>query len=113
MIAVPLLAVALLGLAASGCYRHNYGPSPVPPPGPPNAAKINHHVLWGIIGVNNHTSPRRICGGPPVYVQDYVGILGVLLGALTAGIYVPTVTRVWCAGPRAETPAADGERASR
>lgn len=113
-VAVPMFAIALLGLASSGCFRHNYGPTVTPPPGPANYTTWNHHLIFGLVAINNgHTSPGQVCGGSPAYVQNYVGIVGWLLGAITAGIYIPTTTRVWCSGPRGDAPNAGDRTAER
>ena len=99
MIAAPLFAVALLGLASSGCYRHNFGPTATAPARPADVVKWNHYFVLGLIG-QGHASPGLVCGGSPAHVQNRVGVVGWLVGAITAGIYVPTTTLVWCGNGR-------------
>jgi len=94
-IVAPLILVAFFAVASAGCYRQSIG-APVPPPHPPEFTKWNHQILWGIIGVDTNIDANAICHGPPERVSVYVGPAGLLLGIITAGIYVPTTTSVWC-----------------
>ncbi len=94
-IATSLILVAFLATASAGCYRHSYG-APVPPPHPPEFSKWNHQLLWGIIAIDANTDVNAVCHGPPLRVLTYVGPVGLLIGIITAGVYVPTTTAVWC-----------------
>ncbi len=94
-VVVPLILVACFAMASAGCYRQSIG-APMPPDRPPQFTKWNHQILWGIIGVDTNTDANAICHGSPERVSVYVGPVGLLLGIITAGIYVPTTTSVWC-----------------
>jgi hypothetical protein len=107
-LAAPIMVIALAGALSTGCFRHQYG-NPTPPPGEATAYKWNHQILWGIIAVDAYVLPGDVCGGPPAHVSTYVGPLGLLLGFITAGIYVPTTTAVWCGGA-AENDTGAGDR---
>jgi len=65
---------------------------------PPTYSKFQNHWLGRMFSTGNPKTAEEICGGAGNVVRvqhvDHAGHWA--LGALTAGIWVPTTLRVWC-----------------
>ncbi len=91
-----LFAVLLAVAAMTSCYRHVYS-RPVGHESMPRMARWNHHFLWGLVAIDPEVNLDAVCPGGIARVENYIGPLGFLLGAVTVGIWVPTTVTVWCA----------------
>ncbi|PKN59460.1 MAG: hypothetical protein CVU56_00065 [Deltaproteobacteria bacterium HGW-Deltaproteobacteria-14] len=92
-----LLLALLTTFALGACFQHTVYMNEDRPSEPgARLHALNHQVLWGIIDASGPLDLDAVCPEGAAAVHTEVGPLGVLLGLVTAGIYVPTRTDVFC-----------------
>jgi hypothetical protein len=103
------LAIAALSL---GCYRNVYKiGGGAPTTGAPVSRAWQNHFLYGLVG-NPTIDVGTLCpSGRATLVNRYTP-LNSLVASLTAGLYTPTTTLLYCAAPGAASPSPDGARAA-
>lgn len=96
------IVTVLAAIALAGCFQHTQFMNEDQPSEPvARLHAVNHHVLWGIIDASGPLDLDVVCPDGVAAIHTEVGPLGVLVGLVTGGIYVPTRTDVFCvAGSR-------------
>lgn len=92
-----LLIALLTTFALTACFQHTaYMNEDQPSELGPRLRVLNHQILWGIIDASGPLDLDAVCPEGAAAVHTEVGPLGIILGLVTAGIYVPTRTDVFC-----------------
>ena len=56
----------------------------------------SHYGLWGLVG-SDFLDMRKICvNSEAVRVENYFNFENLLFALITAGLYTPKSTRIWC-----------------
>lgn len=102
-----LLALALLGLSGTGCFRVTFVDHVAEakqPPGTqvPEQSFWQHNVVYGLVNLSHDVDVRDVCGAPPERVQTAGDVLTSALTLVTAGLYFPRKIYVTC--PARHTP---------
>ncbi|MCA9633081.1 MAG: hypothetical protein KC766_35760 [Myxococcales bacterium] len=103
--ALRLLACALAGLCAGGCFR-NAAYSGLPP-GKPSARadEVWHHsAFWGLLDISGRYDLAKACPNGWAEVHTEVGVAHGFVSVLTGGIYAPQSVTVICAAPNDQLP---------
>jgi len=92
-----IITSLLAAFALTACFQHTqFMNADLPSEPVARLHAVNHHVFWGIIDASGPIDVDAVCPDGAAAIHTEVGPLGVILGFVTAGIYVPTRTDVYC-----------------
>ena len=97
------LSTLFLLLPLAGCFEHTYVVGSGAPTAPVVYDEWRHHWLVGLISPDHELELQRVCAGASdATIHQEQTFLNGLVGALTAGIYVPRTVQIRCATGRAD-----------
>lgn len=93
---VVLAGALVVGLSASGCFRHSYTVgSGGNTQATPRYSKWHSHHIYGLIGEDT-VDVKSVCPSGNATVKDSQSFVNALIGALIGLFWYPTTVEVYC-----------------